>query len=677
MNRLRALVCTLLAALPLSLSALTWTDAKGIVWSYTVSNGEATITGIPKDTAGAVTVPAALPDGSTTCPVTVIGDRAFLGTSLTSVVIPESVTTIGIEAFCACESLSSVDIPVGVVTIKDWAFYSCSSLTSVIIPKGVTSIEQSAFQYCKSLTTVIFPEGLTSIGEYSFYACESLTSVSLPEGLISIGRAAFCGCSLTFVDMPASVASVESLAFLSPCVVNLLGPPPAITNDSFDFALATYPVEYEEAYLEAFGAAATGNAINLWTDPETNIKWAYTVLENQAYIKRTASLYQYPSNLIIPETINRIPVVKISVNAFSNHTELISISVPEGVTTVDDRAFSGCTSLTVVDFPESVTSIGDRAFSGCTSLTRLTIPQNVTYLGEAPFPGLNCKIIFLGYPPNGLSSIRWNDHIEYPSAYAEDWEHALLLARRLGGYNTTATVSVRAEMTTPKTMKVTYTVNSPFSRAKVRAVAWKDGVRSFANIIPVKTAAEGSLEAVPNGESVTTGVEHTFVWQVAADWNIDLAKVAVEVLVEEAGLLPQDLVTIPATETHAKMTITTNVPTTEQLFNALIWHYAEGDEALVVTGGVMKVNGTAIANGARLPDAEDWNGSYHLPTDGDYRLWSTAWKANATALLNYLYGKMGFKVLEGADLSYAREATEIGLPVSGELDQVSVKISEE
>lgn len=346
-------------------------------------------------------------------------------------------------------------------------------------------------------------------------------------------------------------------------------------------------------------------------------------------------------------------VTSIGDSAFSGCSSLTSVDIPASVTSINGWAFEDCSALTSVVIPEGVTYIDLTAFSGCTSLTSLTIPKSVIRLGGYTSPGLNCKIIFLGYPPNRLGSIRWNDHIEYPSAYAEEWEHALLLARRSGGCNTGALVSVRAEMTTPKTMKVTYKVIT-FSRAKVRAVAWKDGVRSFANIIPVKTAAEGSPETVPNGEAVTAGVEHTFIWQVSADWNIDLAKVAVEVLAEDAGLLPQDLVTIPATEAHVAMTITTNVPTTYHLFNALVWHYADGDPALTVSNGVVKINGTQVANGTSL----------------------TAYGCNNTALLNYLYGKMGYKVLTGADLIYAREATEIEFANSG-LNQVSVKISEE
>lgn len=218
-----------------------------------------------------------------------------------------------------------------------------------------------------------------------------------------------------------------------------------------------------------------------------------------------------------------------------------------------------------------------------------------------------------------------------------------------------ADVSVTAEMTTPKTMRVTYKITqAKGATAKVRAVAWKDGVRSFANIVPVKTTAAGSPEEVPNGGEVTTGVEHTFVWQVSSDWSTDLDKVALEILVEEGNILPQEIVTIPAMAGHAKMTITRNRINPDSLFNALLWCYAEGDSALTVSNGIVKVNGTLVANGASL----------------------TASGCNNTALLNYLYGKLGYKVLAGADLTYAREATEIEFANSG-LNQVSVKISEE
>ncbi|MBQ8341817.1 MAG: leucine-rich repeat protein [Clostridia bacterium] len=132
--------------------------------------------------------------------VTSIGNGAFKGcSSLTSVAIPESVTSIGYHTFSGCSSLTSVTIPNSVTSIGDGAFSSCSSLTSIAIPESVTSIGNGAFKGCSSLTSVTIPNSVTSIGGSAFYNCNSLTSIIIPNSVTSIGNAAFSGCSLTTV----------------------------------------------------------------------------------------------------------------------------------------------------------------------------------------------------------------------------------------------------------------------------------------------------------------------------------------------------------------------------------------------------------------------------------------------------------------------------------------------
>ena len=194
-------------------------------------------------------------------------------------------------------------------------------------------------------------------------------------------------------------------------------------------------------------------------------------------------------------------------------------------------------------------------------------------------------------------------------------------------------------------------------------------MRSFANIVPVRTG-----EGVPRGESVSTNEEHTFVWDVASDWATDLDKVAVEILVQEGTLLPQELITIPATKTHKAMTITRNALAEPWLFDALVWCFAEGDQRLSVNDGVVTVDGTEIARGNNLPATSGWL----TGVSGDDRYWYV----KATALLNYLYSKMGYKVLAGEDLEYAEYTTRLNFADgvnsnSPALRQVSVKIEEE
>ena len=121
-----------------------------------------------------------------------------------TVVIPDSVTSIGILAFNDCKSLTSVAISNSVTSVGEFAFHNCTGLKSIAIPNKVTTIGRGVFSDCSSLTSVTIPDSVTSIGDYAFFRCSSLKSVTIPDSVTSIGDGAFSVCSnlksVTFND---------------------------------------------------------------------------------------------------------------------------------------------------------------------------------------------------------------------------------------------------------------------------------------------------------------------------------------------------------------------------------------------------------------------------------------------------------------------------------------------
>ena len=147
--------------------------------------------------------------------VTSIGDSAFYKcTGLSSVIIGNSVTSIGSRAFCYCTSLSSIEIPNSVTSIDSVAFSRCTSLASIEIPNSVTSIGDNAFYYCTSLRSVTIPDSVNIIEHSTFYNCTSLASVTIPNSVNIIEHSAFYNCtSLASVTIPNSVTSIGYRAF--------------------------------------------------------------------------------------------------------------------------------------------------------------------------------------------------------------------------------------------------------------------------------------------------------------------------------------------------------------------------------------------------------------------------------------------------------------------------------
>ena len=147
--------------------------------------------------------------------VTSIGSAAFIFCKgLTNITIPDSVTSIGYSAFGYCTSLTNITIPDSVTSIGEHAFVGCTGLTSITIPNSVTSIESDTFYDCTGLTSIIIPNTVASIGYNAFYNCAGLTSITIPDSVTSIGSSAFRDCTgLTSITIPNSVTSIGYQAF--------------------------------------------------------------------------------------------------------------------------------------------------------------------------------------------------------------------------------------------------------------------------------------------------------------------------------------------------------------------------------------------------------------------------------------------------------------------------------
>jgi hypothetical protein len=210
--RIKTILCMALLALR-SFAATAASFSHGDFTFETTSENTVKVKGY-FGAGGSVTIPDQVTNDGVTYAVTAIGNNAFNGNDLTSVAIPNSVTTIGLGAFSECSSLTSIAIPNSVTTIETGAFAWCSSLTSVTIGASVTTIGVMAFAYCRSLTSIAIPNSVTTIGKEAFYGCSSLTSIAIGASVTAIGSNAFTLCSsLTSVTIGASVTVIGNNAF--------------------------------------------------------------------------------------------------------------------------------------------------------------------------------------------------------------------------------------------------------------------------------------------------------------------------------------------------------------------------------------------------------------------------------------------------------------------------------
>ena len=351
----------------------------------------------------------------------------YLCSSLTSIAIPESVTSIDYGAFWGCRSLTAITIPNGVTRIGNFAFLNCDGLTSITIPESVTSIGVGIFESCDGLTSIVvesenavydsrdncnaiielstnrliagckntnIPGSVTTIGQYAFSGCSGLTSITIPNSVTSIDDFAFWECDgLTSITIPESVTSIGI--------------------QSFRYCRSLKSVTIGNG-VTSIGICAFGECKNLTS---LNIPSSVTSIDDSAF---------YGCSCLTSVTIPT-SVFSIGKNPFYDCKGITSFNVEQGnihydsrdncnaiIETSSNTLISGCRNTNI---PKSVTSIGDDAFYGCSGLTSVTIPNSVTSIGKYAFYGCS-----------GLTSVLTNREQPIPiqSGHFSNRENATL-----------------------------------------------------------------------------------------------------------------------------------------------------------------------------------------------------------------------------------------------------------
>ena len=351
-----------------------------------------------------------------------IGDSVFREGNMLSVIIPDSVISIGEDAFYSCINLTNVDLGSNITAIENYAFRNCNKLKSVIVPDSVTHLGSGVFSGCNSLESITVPfvgaeadktdsdtyqypfgyifgtslfaeavevrqsyygSSTSSTTSTTYYIPSSLRSVTVTGGNILCG--AFYNCStLTSVTIGGNVAGIGDQAFYYCRRLTVITIPDSVTSigDS-----AFY-------YCDGLMSVTIGNGVtSIGSDvfSDCSVLESIVVQEgNETYHSDENCLIETASRTLLVGCKNSVipsdgSVASIGGSAFRGCSGLTSVTIPDSVTSIGDDAFYGCSSLTSITIPDGVTSIGGSAFRGCSDLTSVTIMSGVTEIGEYAF----------------------------------------------------------------------------------------------------------------------------------------------------------------------------------------------------------------------------------------------------------------------------------------------------
>ena len=361
----------LASAIATSLSAAAYDfESAGIYYNITGNNTvEVTYSDRDNNTySGSVSVPETVTNNGTEYSVTKIGEYAFQGSAVTSVSMPEGITSIDYNAFSGCQNLESVTLPESLTTLGSYAFSSCKLLKSVTIPEGVMTIGDGAFYAC-SINALTLPESLIEIGNEAFSGC-GLTDLVVPEGVQTIGSHAFYRNSLKNLTLPSTVTSIGGSAFgnnnnLQSIICNAVTPP-TLDGNAFSSGITPsikVPMASIAAYRKAYGWK---DFFNYYGGEVVADGITYRINEKEAMVTAAEpSLIEANILSAVEFEGNQYPVIKINDKVFSGNTNLTVVTLSEGLVEIGGFAFKECQNLEYVTLPESLTTLGDNAFSQC------------------------------------------------------------------------------------------------------------------------------------------------------------------------------------------------------------------------------------------------------------------------------------------------------------------------
>ena len=325
--------------------------------------------------------PSGKTDISYTIPgsVETIVDMAFNGCQLEEITIPDNVTAMDYGAFYNC-CLKRVDTGDGLETLNGFTFNS--NLVEIRVGEGITTIESDKFAYCNNLVSVELPSSLISIGSGAFRNCSSLISIHIPEGVTEIGGDAFSGCSLL-----VEICNDSALP---------------IGDDSNDYGKIAY---YAEHIYSTDNGSSYLKTVSC-NDGKDEFIFLKSSDSTPALLIRA---YTNSETIVLPMSFSIgddvVTTYKIRANSFDGNSNIKSLTIPEGVTIIEQGVLRSCTSLRSISLPQSLTSMNGEDLNCSSDLEEIVLNEaNTSYVLENGVLFSNDKWRLLCYPSKKIGT---------------------------------------------------------------------------------------------------------------------------------------------------------------------------------------------------------------------------------------------------------------------------------